>query len=76
MVEKEASDLHLKVSSPPVLRIHGMLVPQVDLPEVSRQAMDEIFEEITNEKQRELFAERLELDFSYEAPKIARCRVN
>lgn len=76
MVEKEASDLHLKVSSPPVLRIHGMLVPQIDLLEVSRQAMDEIFEEITSETQRELFAERLELDFSYEAPKIARCRVN
>lgn len=76
VVEKEASDLHLKVSSPPVLRIHGVLVPQIELPEVSRQAIDEIFEEITNEKQRELFAERLELDFSYEAPKIARCRVN
>ncbi len=76
MVEKEASDLHLKVSSPPVLRIHGMLLPQTGLPEMSRQAVDEIFEEITNEKQRELFAERLELDFSYAAPKIARCRVN
>ena len=76
MAEKEASDLHLKVSSPPVLRIHGMLVPQTDLPEVSRQVIDEIFEEVTNEKQRDLFAERLELDFSYEAPKIARCRVN
>jgi twitching motility protein PilT len=76
MVEKEASDLHLKVSSPPVLRIYGMLVPQTDLPEVTPQAVDEVFEEVTDEKQREIFAERLELDFAYEVPKIARCRVN
>lgn len=76
MVEKEASDLHLKVSSPPVLRIYGMLVPQTDLPEVTRQAVDKVFEEITEEKQREIFAERLELDFAYEVPRIARCRVN
>lgn len=76
MVDREASDLHLKVGSPPVLRIHGMLVPQMDLAEVTLQAVDQILEEITNEKQRTLFAEKLELDFSYDAPGIARCRVN
>ena len=32
MVNKGASDLHLTVPSPPVLRIDGALIPQKDLP--------------------------------------------
>jgi len=76
MVDRDASDLHLKVSSPPVLRIHGMLVPQVDLQEVTVQGLEDIFEEITTEGQRELFAQKLELDLSYDASNVARCRVN
>ncbi len=31
MVDKGASDLHLKVPNPPVLRIYGELEPQVDI---------------------------------------------
>jgi len=31
MVEKGASDLHLRVPSPPVLRIDGVLTPLEDL---------------------------------------------
>ncbi len=31
MVNKGASDLHLTVPSPPVLRIDGVLIPQEDL---------------------------------------------
>lgn len=31
MVEKDASDLHIKVGSPPTLRIHGRLYP-IELP--------------------------------------------
>ena len=32
VVEKGATDLHLKVPSPPALRIDGALIPQEDLP--------------------------------------------
>lgn len=32
MVDKGASDLHLTVPSPPVVRIEGVLIPQDDMP--------------------------------------------
>ncbi len=41
-VERGASDLHLKPNAPPILRIHGRLVPQGDLGVVSTEEMDEI----------------------------------
>ena len=32
VLEKRASDLHLDVGSPPVLRINGILLPQEEIP--------------------------------------------
>src|SRR5437867_6761875 len=49
-VERGASDLHLKPNSPPVLRIHGRLVPQPDLGVVSVGEMERS-EEHTSELQ-------------------------
>ncbi len=76
MVERKASDLHLKADSPPVLRIDGELEPQ-ELPPLSAAAMSAILEEITDDEQRERFDEEKELDFAYLAPGgISRFRVN
>ncbi len=75
VVEREASDLHLKVSSPPVLRIHGVLTPYGDSP-VTPEEMQEALEHITTEKQRESFAKEMELDFAYSISGLARFRVN
>ena len=36
-VDKGATDLHLKVPSPPVLRIDGVLTPQEDWPALTPQ---------------------------------------
>jgi twitching motility protein PilT len=76
MVNKEASDLHLKVPSPPVLRIDGELKVQEDLPALSGHDINEVFSEITTPHQKELFDREQELDFSYSVPGIARFRVN
>ena len=35
VLEKKASDLHLDVGSPPVLRINGILLPQEEIPPFS-----------------------------------------
>ena len=76
MVDKGASDLHLKVPSPPVLRIDGVLVPQEDLPPVTPKDIEMVFEHITTQSQRETFYRELELDFAYSLPGLARFRVN
>ncbi|MEA3442274.1 MAG: type IV pilus twitching motility protein PilT [Chloroflexota bacterium] len=76
MVDKGASDLHLRVPSPPVLRIDGTLVPQEDLPPLTPQDIEEAFQSITNESQREAFNRELELDLAYSIAGLARFRVS
>jgi len=75
MVEKDASDLHLRVPSPPVLRIDGALLPQEDLPRVTPQYVQECLDHLTTETQREKFFEELELDVAYSVAGLARFRV-
>ncbi len=75
-VEKRASDVHLRVASPPVLRIDGALTPQTDLPPLSGDDLQKILESITTPEQRATFTRELELDFAHGVPGVARFRVN
>jgi len=76
MIDKKASDLHLRVGSPPVIRIDGKLVPCPDWPSLSIEDSQAVFEFITTQAQREAFASELELDFAYSMPGVGRFRVN
>jgi len=76
MVEKEASDLHLRVPSPPVLRIDGELWPLEELPPVTPEYMKGALNEITSEGQRQTFYAKKELDLAHSVPGLARFRVN
>jgi len=76
MVETGASDLHLQAPGMPVLRIHGCLVQQEDMPCFSPEDVERVFESITTEQQRETFYTEQELDFGYSVPDLARFRIN
>ena len=76
MVEKGASDLHLRVPSPPVIRIDGVLRVQEHLPGVTPQFVKESLEHIASERHIERFYNELELDMAYGLPGVARFRVN
>jgi len=76
MVKKEASDLHIRVFTPPVLRIDGELIVQDDLPPSSIEDVNGAFEHVTTPEQRETFYKTKELDFAYSIPKLARYRVS
>ena len=76
MVEKGASDLHLKVPRPPVLRIDGVLLPQEDLSTMNANDIDLVFEQVTSEENRATFNKKHELDFSYSVSGLARFRAN
>jgi len=76
MVNKGASDLHLTVPSPPVLRIDGELVPQYDLPALSARDVETVLEQVATREQREVFDREWELDLAYAVPGLARFRVN
>jgi twitching motility protein PilT len=76
VVNKKATDLHIKVSRPPVLRINGTLVPQNDLALFSQEDIETILKEITTEEQRLSFLKGMALDFAYAVDGLARFRVS
>ena len=75
-VDNGASDLHLRVDSRPVLRIDGKLIPQDNFPQVTHNEVKKLFEQITNQQQRDTFLRDKELDFAYTLDNLARFRVN
>jgi len=76
MAEREASDLHLRVPAPPMLRVDGELLATDGLPRMGPADVEEAFRQITSESQRARFYGELELDFAYSVPGLARFRVN
>jgi len=76
MVDKGASDIHLRVPSPPVLRIDGALITQDDMPPLTAKDIEWQFEQVTNQEQRNTFLREMELDFAYSLPGLARFRVS
>jgi len=74
-MEKDASDLHLNVGVPPVLRINGKL-EKLNLPELIPQNTHEMIYSILNERQKADFEKYGELDLSYELANVGRFRIN
>jgi twitching motility protein PilT len=75
MVQQGASDLHLKVGRPPMLRINGEL-SSVDLPPLRPEDLKVLAEQIMTPRQVKEFAEHREADFAIGVPGIGRFRVN
>lgn len=76
LIDKGASDLHLRVGTPPVLRIDGRLVVLDDLSPVTCDDAVRMFELITTQEQRDTFFRDKELDFAYTLGQLVRFRIN
>jgi twitching motility protein PilT len=74
MVIEKASDLFIKVGSPPSLRIDGA-IHFIDTDEISQQDSLEIFEIIEDSK-KDGFDAKSDIDVAYELPGIGRFRCN
>ncbi|MCP4293469.1 MAG: type IV pilus twitching motility protein PilT [bacterium] len=75
MITRGSSDLHLKVATPPVMRINGTLV-QADYDPPSVQDMVSVAQQILTPAQREIFENTREIDFAFGVPGVARFRAN
>jgi twitching motility protein PilT len=73
--EAGASDLHLKVGSPPIIRVDGEL-SELDEPTCSPEDTKDYAASLMSEKQIRRFSETNEIDFAYSAPNSGRYRVN
>ncbi|HEX9746747.1 MAG TPA: type IV pilus twitching motility protein PilT [bacterium] len=76
MVDREASDLHLTVGIPPVIRIHGELKPLPDLPPLTADDTLALARGLMSEKQMGKFERNRELDFAIGLKRLGRFRCN
>jgi len=74
-MEMGASDVHLVVGHPPVVRIHTVMMP-MDYPVLTPEAVTRMVDQMTNDDQKARFAKVKDADFSYEIAGVARFRVN
>jgi len=71
-----ASDLHLIVDSPPLLRIGGKLEVLKDATPLTADEISQAFTRITTPQEREEFHRQLELDFGFTLAGVGRLRCN
>jgi twitching motility protein PilT len=74
--ERKASDLHLKVGVPPILRIDGRLAPLETEKRLLQEDTINMASSIMNPAQKARFNEKNELDMAYAVPGLGRFRVN
>lgn len=76
LVEREGSDLHVKVDSPPVARMHGELIPLEGFGKLTAEDTEKAFHDIAEPRSLSEFEADGEADFSYALPGVSRYRVN
>ena len=73
---KGASDLHLALSSQPLLRVNGSLEAIDGMAPLTAEDISQAFLQITTPEEREEFHRHLELDFGYTLSGVGRLRCN
>jgi twitching motility protein PilT len=77
MCEAKASDLHLSVGMPPLVRKDGEIhVLEEGAPSFDPESMWQMLDPIMPERNREEFERRHDTDFAYDIPGLARFRSN
>ena len=73
--EAGASDVHIVSTQPPTARVHQVMTPMTETP-LTPQQVEAMFKIMTSTEQQARFVKEKDLDFSYDAPGLARYRVN
>lgn len=75
VVTEGASDLHIRVNVPPVIRVHGVL-HRVEGPSLTPEDAEELMRSITSEDHIQAVRERGTTDFGFAFGEMARFRVS
>jgi len=76
LVERQGSDLHLRVGEPPLVRHQGEMVRLEGLPLIENDTVEAMLRAIMPARNRQEFADLNDTDFAYEIPGLARFRCN
>lgn len=75
-IKRNASDIHIQVGLPPILRVDGGLTPIANTPALTEDMVEKLVYSTLDSLQREQLAKDKELDYSFAFGEVARFRVN
>ena len=75
MVERKASDLHLRCGEPPIVRLHGEMT-RLEGGVLEPAELDAMIRAVMPERNRREYAESNDTDYAYELEGVARFRAN
>lgn len=76
VIRKRASDLHLQVGLPPMLRIDGSLTPIPGFNNLNEEEVERLVFAILDQDQQQILLKDKEFDFSFAFGDLGRFRVN
>lgn len=76
VIKKKASDLHLQVGLPPILRIDGALTPVSGASVLDENKVETLIFAILDDEQKQILLKDKEFDFSFAFGDLGRFRVN
>ncbi len=76
LVESKGSDLHMSISSPPMIRKDGEMQQLPGLTVLTAESMERMIMPIVPARNRDEFARTHDTDFAYELPGVCRFRAN
>jgi twitching motility protein PilT len=76
LLDLDGSDLHVKVGSPPRVRVNGDLMRLQDEPVIHAPDVEGLAKAIMQERSWRDFEAHFEADFAYSVPQLGRFRVN
>ncbi len=75
-VKRNASDLHIQVGLPPILRVDGALIPIAGISVLTEDVIQKLVFSTLDSEQREVLSKDKEFDYSFAFGDMARFRVN
>lgn len=76
VIKKKASDLHLQVGLPPMLRVDGSLVAVASTDILTEESIETLVFAVLDEDQKQILLKDKEFDFSFAFGDLGRFRVN
>lgn len=76
VIKRKASDLHLQVGLPPMLRVDGALMPVPSTESLNEEGVETLVFSILDEDQKQILLKDKEFDFSFAFGDLGRFRVN
>ncbi|MDD3481158.1 MAG: type IV pilus twitching motility protein PilT [Patescibacteria group bacterium] len=76
VVKQDASDLHLTVGVPPMLRVDGSLKPIANATPLTEKEVEALIYSVVDDVQKDILLKDMEVDFSFAFGDVARFRAN